>query len=149
MLLDWIQYLEEKGLLQDIPPPEGLLERGEERRQARPGGGPPGVGGLPPIVSGLCDNNGPQEGKPNVDEVVMVKFLLQSWYGLSGPELEHQMDDRPSFQRFLGFTEKVPDYSTVWSFREHLAETGWDQALWEELQRQIDEKGLKVRKGLV
>ena len=81
---------------------------------------------------------------------MMVKLLaLQAWYGLSDPELERQVDDRLSFQRFLGFPEKAPDYSTVWRFRERLAETGRDRLVWAELQRQLDAKGLKVRKGVV
>ena len=58
------------------------------------------------------------------------------------------MDDRLSFQRFIGFPEKAPDYSTVWQFRERLAESGRDRLVWAELQRQLDEKGLKVRKGV-
>jgi len=57
--------------------------------------------------------------------------------------------DRLSFQRFLGFPETLPDYSTVWQFRERLAESGRDRLVWEELQRQLDEKGLKVKKGVV
>jgi len=103
-----------------------------------------------PIVQGLYDNRSPRGGRPNIDEVVMVKLLvLQSWYGLSDPELERQVDDRLSFQRFLGYPEKAPDYSTVWQFRERLADTGKDRAVWAELQRQLDEKGLKVKKGVV
>jgi len=103
-----------------------------------------------PIVAGLYRNDGPQGGRPNVDEVVMVKLLvLQQWYGLSDPELERQVADRISFQRFLGFPDSPPDYSTVWQFRERLAQTGKDRELWEELQRQLEEKGLKVRKGVV
>lgn len=103
-----------------------------------------------PIVAGLYKNDGPQGGRPNIDEVVMVKLLvLQSWYGLSDPELERQVADRISFQRFLGFPESPPDYSTVWQFRERLASTGKDRELWEELQRQLEEKGLRVRKGVV
>jgi len=103
-----------------------------------------------PIIAGLYNNKGPQGGRPNVDEVVMVKLLvLQSWYGLSDPELERQVADRLSFQRFLGFPETLPDYSTVWQFRERLAESGRDRMVWEELQRQLDEKGLSVRKGVV
>jgi IS5 family transposase len=80
----------------------------------------------------------------------MVKMLvLQQWYGLSDPELERQVVDRLSFQRFLGFPETLPDYSTVWQFRERLAESGRDRLIWEELQRQLDAKGLKVKKGVV
>jgi len=71
-----------------------------------------------PIVAGLYTNDGPQGGRPNVDPVVMVKMLvLQTWCGLSDPELERQVDDRLSFQRFLGFPEKAQDYSTAWRFR--------------------------------
>ena len=103
-----------------------------------------------PILKDLYDNKTPKGGRPNVDPVVMVKLLvLQQWYGLSDPELERQATDRISFRRFLGFPRAIPDSTTVWLFRERLAETGRDRAIWEELQRQLDEKGLKVRKGVV
>jgi IS5 family transposase len=103
-----------------------------------------------PIIQCLYDNKGSKGGRPNVDEVVMVKLLvLQEWYGLSDPELERQVADRISFQRFLGFPETLPDYSTVWQFRERLAESGRDRLVWEELQRQLDTKGLRVKKGVV
>ena len=40
----------------------------------------------------------------------MVKLLVpQQWYGLSDPELERQVADRISFQRFLGYPEVLPD----------------------------------------
>jgi len=103
-----------------------------------------------PIFEGLYHNMSSRGGRPNIDPVVMVKLLvLQQWYGLSDPELERQVDDRLSFQRFLGFPEKAPDYSTVWQFRERLAESGKDRAVWAELQRQLDLRGLKVKKGVV
>ena len=103
-----------------------------------------------PIITGLYNNKGPQGGRPNIDPVVMMKMLvLQSWYGLSDPELERQVADRISFQRFLGYPETLPDYSTVWQLRERLAESGRDKGVWEELQRQLDAKGLKVKKGVV
>jgi IS5 family transposase len=102
-----------------------------------------------PIISGLYSNQGPLGGRPNVNEVVMVKLLvLQAWYGLSDPELERQASDRISFRRFLGYSESIPDQTTVWSLRERLAETGRDRQLWAELQRQLDEKGFRVRKGV-
>jgi IS5 family transposase len=102
-----------------------------------------------PIITDLYTNDGPQGGRPNIDPVVMVKMLvLQAWYGLSDPELERQATDRISFRRFLGYPESIPDSTTVWLFRERLAETGRDRLLWAELQRQLDEKGLKVKKGV-
>ena len=102
-----------------------------------------------PILAGLFDNKGPQGGRPNVDEVVMVKLLvLQGWYGLSDQELERQAADRISFRRFLGYPESIPDATTVWLFRERLADMGKDREVWAELQRQLDETGLRVRKGV-
>ena len=100
-----------------------------------------------PIIQPIYSNQGPSGGRPNTDPVLMVKLLvLQAWYGLSDPELERQASLRIDFMHFLGYPEKAPDYSTVWRFRERLAETGRDRLVWEELQRQLDEKGLKVRK---
>ena len=80
----------------------------------------------------------------------MVKVsVLQGWYGLSDEELEFQVNDRFSFQQFLGFPKTVPDYSTVWRFREELQEGKIMDKLWEELQRQINEKNIKVEKGVI
>lgn len=36
----------------------------------------------------------------------------------------------------------------VWLFRERLAEMGKDRLIWDELQRQLDERDLRVRKGV-
>jgi len=72
-----------------------------------------------PIVSDMYDNRSERGGRPNIDEVVMVKLLvLQQWHGLSDPELEKQVADRLSFRKFLGFPEDIPDLTTVWYFRE-------------------------------
>ena len=72
-----------------------------------------------PIIQGLYNNQGPSGGRPNIDEVVMVKMLvLQAWYGLSDPELERQASDRLSFRRFLGYPESIPDQTTVWRDRK-------------------------------
>lgn len=102
-----------------------------------------------PIVSGLYDNRSDKGGRPNMDEILMVKMLiLQGLYGLPDQELERQVNDRISFQNFLGFPEKIPDYSTVWYFRERLANSGKDKLIWAEFQRQIESKGLGIRKGV-
>jgi IS5 family transposase len=94
-------------------------------------------------------NDTQRGGRPNVDEVLMVKLLvLQQWIGLSDMELEKQALNRLDFQHFLGFPEPPADYSTVWQFRERLAATRTDELVWRELQRQLDEKGLKARKGV-
>ena len=102
------------------------------------------------IVGELYTNTTEQGGRPNIDVVLMIKLLvLQSMYGLSDPELERQANDKISFLRFLGFPEKVPDQTTVWYFRERLSKTKKDKAIWKELQRQLEGKGLKIRKGVI
>jgi len=47
-----------------------------------------------PIISPIYDNKTPRGGRPNVDEVVMVKLLvLQQWYGLSDGVVRIYGDD--------------------------------------------------------
>jgi len=102
------------------------------------------------IIEGMYDNKSEKGGRPNIDEIMMIKLLiLQEWHGLSDPELERQATDRISFRHFLGFPERIPDFTTVWYFRERLKERGKDKEIWNELKRQLDSKGLKIKKGLI
>ena len=102
-----------------------------------------------PIIRDLYRNDSEQGGRPNTDEVVMVKLpVVQQWYCLSDEETEREAVDRLSFRRFLGYPDSVPDSTTIWLFRDRLAKSGKDKLIWAELQRQLDEKGLKVRKGV-
>ena len=104
-------------------------------------------------MNGRFDNKSEKGGRPNIDEVLMIKSLfLQEMYGLSDPQLEYQITDRISFRRFLGILgvpDAVPDFSTFWKFRERLATTGKHKVIWKEFQRQLDSKGLKVKKGVI
>jgi len=77
-----------------------------------------------PIIGQLYNSNTEQGGRPNTDEILLLKMLvLQSLYGLSDPEMERQANDRISFRKFLGFPEKIPDHITLWYFRERLVRT--------------------------
>ena len=78
----------------------------------------------------------------------MFKILiLQKWYSLSDLAIERQMADRISFMAFLGYPELFPDSRTVWLFKQRIAETGKDKMVLSELQRQLDEIGLRVKHG--
>ena len=102
------------------------------------------------IVESAFDDNDETGGRPHTDEIVVVRcLLLQSWYGLSDPELEFQCNDRISFQNFLGLEQKVPDFSTIWRIRDRLKERGKEEVIWDELQRQLNAKGYKVKKGVI
>lgn len=87
-------------------------------------------------------------GRPNYEKILMIKILfLQGCYSMSDEETEFQIYDRLSFQQFLDFPNYIPDYSTIWRFREELAEGSLFDKIWEELQSQIDKKNIKVEKG--
>lgn len=89
-------------------------------------------------------------GRPPYDPILMLKIIvLQSWYGISDEEIEYQIADRLSFQNFLEFPNSIPDYSTVWRFRESLAEEDLLDKIWKELKRQMKEKGIKFSKGVM
>ena len=103
-----------------------------------------------PITDDLYDNKTEKGGHPNIDSVLMIKILvLQQWYGLSDQAMERGMADRLSFMKFLGFPESIPDSTTIWLFRERLTEKGKLESIWQELQRQLDAKGLVVKEGSI
>jgi len=55
--------------------------------------------------------------------------------------------EQESTLRILGRPDKIPDNSTIWLFRERMSESGVDVLVWQEFQRQLDLKGLKIEQG--
>jgi IS5 family transposase len=101
-----------------------------------------------PILEEMYDNKTEKGGRPNCDVILMFKILiLQKWHGLSDLEVERQMADRISFMAFLGFPASFPDSRTIWLFKQRIAESGKDELVWAELQRQLDSMGLQVKRG--
>ena len=91
-------------------------------------------------------------GRPGFPVHILIKALfLQSWYGLSDPELEEQVLDRVSFQRFLGVRDRsdIPDETTICRFRGKLVELHAEVELFEVVQGMIDEHGLRVNRGTI
>jgi len=76
-------------------------------------------------------------------------LLLQSWYGLSDPKLEKLLARDLLFRRFvdLSLSESVPDHSTFWRFRNILEEKGLNEALLEEVNLQLGDKGVLIKSG--
>ncbi len=90
------------------------------------------------------------EGRPSYPPLVLVKvLLLQQWYTLSDPQTEEALQDRISFRRFvgLGLADATPDYSTISRFRTALEAQELSQKLFEELQRQLEARGLLLKQG--
>jgi len=89
-------------------------------------------------------------GRPSFDRKLMIKCLfLQGWYNLSDEELEYQIYNRLDFQSFLGFPQNIPDYSTVWNFREELTGNDVIEKIWEEQKRQLAKHNLKIKEGKI
>ena len=89
-------------------------------------------------------------GRPSYERILMIRCLfLQNWYGISDEELEFQINDRLSFQQFLDFPKTVPDYSTIWRFREELTCNDILDKIWAELQHQIKQHDLKIKEGKI
>ncbi len=89
-------------------------------------------------------------GRPPYRALAMVRaLLLQQWYGLSDPGLEEALSDRVSFRRFCGLAleEPTPDETTLCRFRLALVEAGLGEALFVEVQRQLDAAGFLVKSG--
>lgn len=91
-----------------------------------------------------------QTGRPGFPVTVLVKaLLLEAWFNLSDPELEEQVLDRLSFQRFLGVSDRtdIPDETTICRFRAKLVDIGACDDLFALIQDLIDREGVVVRPG--
>ena len=98
----------------------------------------------------LFSDNDSIMGRPRYNRILMIKILiLQSWYSISDEEIEFQIHDRLSFQQFLNFPKNIPDYSTVWRFREELTEKDIIDKIWHELGRQIKSHDIKIKEGKI
>jgi IS5 family transposase len=86
------------------------------------------------------------------DEIMMFKGLvIQNLYGLSDDQLEYQIEDRRSFQRFLGLGnhQRAPDAKTFWAFRNDLSARGLVEPLFTQLTAQLNQAGYLARKGQI
>ena len=59
-------------------------------------------------------------------EIKLKMMFLQYLFNLSDEELEDQVIDRMSFQQFVGlsYNEEIPDFTTIWKFKEALVKMG-------------------------
>lgn len=89
-------------------------------------------------------------GRAGYRPAVMFKaLLLQSLYGLSDPELEEALGDRLSFRRFVGLSleDDTPDHTTICRFRLKLIDEGLLEKLFAELDRQLAQAGVILKRG--
>ena len=93
------------------------------------------------------DSNG---GRKSYDKIAMLKLiLLGQWNSLSDEELEYAVRVRLDFISFCGFdiNDKVPDHSTICRFRNKLIEKNLIDKILIEVNNQLSENNLKVKKA--
>jgi len=104
-----------------------------------------------PIVNRIRKADYSLGGRPALDEILMFKTtLLKDWNNLSDENTEYMINDRLTFQRFLGMElgEKAPDEKTIWLFKEQLGKEGMRE-LFEIFNAKLAELGLVKREGSI
>ena len=89
-------------------------------------------------------------GRKPFNALLMFRMLiLQSLFNLSDEQIEYQVRDRMSFTRFLGleFEDDIPDGTTLWVFREKLAQAGLVEKLFDRFNQHLTAKGYIARGG--
>jgi IS5 family transposase len=91
-------------------------------------------------------------GRPPFSNVMMFKgIVLQELHGVSDEQLEYQINDRLSWKRFLGLTlsDKAPDRTTFWEFREKLKNSGVYDELFKLFRLKMEELNVITHKGTI
>jgi IS5 family transposase len=91
-------------------------------------------------------------GRPPYAVLMMFKIIiLQSLFNVSDEQAEYQINDRLSWKRFLGLSlsDKAPDRTTIWEFREMLVSSGLYDKLFTLFTVKMAEIGVITRKGSI
>jgi IS5 family transposase len=90
--------------------------------------------------------------RKRIDPLTLFKMLvLQQLFNISDEELEYQVNDRRSFEEFvgLGLMNSIPDATTVAFFRERLRKAGVIDELFEMFEIYLRFQGLQARGGQI
>ena len=100
----------------------------------------------------LYKENGNLGGRPGYDYILMFKIaILQQIYNLSDDVCEYQINDRISFQRFLGLSidSTIPDAKTIWLFKEKISKSEKGKNLFDVFAGQLKRAGVITHKGSI
>jgi IS5 family transposase len=106
----------------------------------------------PLLIQGYAQDRKSNAGRKPIDPVMMFRMLvLQQLYNLSDEEVEYQVNDRRSFEEFvgLGIMDSIPDAKTVWFFRERLINAGVIEELFEMFDQFLCEAGFEPKGGQI
>jgi len=105
-----------------------------------------------PTINGVFNADFSKGGRPPFARLMMFKLLiLQRIYNIADDQAEFQINDRLSFQRFLGLTmsDKVPDAKTIWLFRETLVKAEVIEFLFQLFYQELEIRGIIAREGSI
>lgn len=92
-------------------------------------------------------------GRKPYDEVFMFRvIILQSLYGLSDDQMEFQLKDRRSFERFVSGGDtlyQMPDAKTIWLYKERFKEHAISRKAFRKFNHQLDKANLMAKSGKI
>ncbi|WP_233130369.1 IS5 family transposase, partial [Synechococcus sp. 1G10] len=106
----------------------------------------------PLIEQGYCSERKNNAGRKRIDPIILFRMLmLQQLFNLSDEALEFQVNDRRSFEEFvgLGVMDTIPDATTVAFFRERLRNAGVIEELFDCFEQHLRAQGLEARGGQI
>jgi IS5 family transposase len=111
--------------------------------------------GFRKILSSIRPDENPENiknaGRKPFDEVMMFKVMvLQRYYNLSDEQMEFQLKDRRSFERFVSGGDTLyhmPDAKTIWLYRERFIEAGIVERIFKLFNQQLSDRGIIGKSG--
>ena len=106
----------------------------------------------PLLERGYTQERKSNAGRKRIDPLILFKMLiLQQLFNLSDEELEFQVNDRRSFEEFvgLGVMNNIPDATTIAFFRERLRKAGVIEELFGMFEAYLRSQGLEARGGQI
>lgn len=104
------------------------------------------------LDKGFSQERKSNAGRKRIEPLVFFKMLvLQQLFNLSDEEIEFQVNDRRSFEEFvgLGVMNNIPNATTLSFFRERLRRTGLIEELFEMFEGYLRDQGLEARGGQI
>jgi len=106
----------------------------------------------PLLDKGYAHERKSNAGRKRIDPLILFKMLVpQQLFNLSDQELEFQVNDRRTFEHFvgLGVMTSIPDATTVAFFRDRLLKAGVIEELFEMFESYLRSQGLQARGGQI
>ena len=106
----------------------------------------------PLLEKGYSQERKSNAGRKRIDPLILFKMLvLQQLFNLSDEEVEFQVNDRRSFEEFvgLGVMNDIPGATTVAYFRERLRKANVIEELFKMFENYLRDQGLEARGGQI